>query len=163
VDAARGAEDPPRTGNRDPACVPQGVYPCQGDDTWVALSVRNADEWRRLLTVLGREDETQLDVLEVRRAHARQIDGWITEWTLRHTHRNAMLELQRAGIPAGAVLTNADLLSDPHLAAREFFVTVDHPDTGPFPYVGFPFKLSGTPPAVRRAGPSLGEHNREIL
>jgi crotonobetainyl-CoA:carnitine CoA-transferase CaiB-like acyl-CoA transferase len=74
-----------------------------------------------------------------------------------------MLTLQAAGIPAGAVLTNAELLSDPHLAAREFFVTVDHPDTGPHAYVGFPFKLSQTPPTVRGPGPSLGQHNYEIL
>jgi crotonobetainyl-CoA:carnitine CoA-transferase CaiB-like acyl-CoA transferase len=163
VDAGRGAEDPPRMGNRDPDYVPQGVYPCLGDDTWVALSARNASDWQRLLGVLGHNEQAELHDREARRAHADEIDAWISDWTSRRTPRDAMFELQRAGIPAGAVLTNADLLSDPHLAAREFFVTVDHPDTGPFPYIGFPFKLSCTPPIVQRPAPSLGEHNREIL
>jgi crotonobetainyl-CoA:carnitine CoA-transferase CaiB-like acyl-CoA transferase len=161
--AASGAEDPPRMGNRDPAFAPQGVYPCQGNDAWVAISVRDRADWMRLLGVLGRDDDPALKDLDARQARADEIDNWITAWTSHRTARDAMVELQRAGIPAGAVLTNADLMTDPHLAAREFFVTVNHPDTGPYQYVGFPFKLSETPGEVRRAGPSLGQHNREIL
>jgi crotonobetainyl-CoA:carnitine CoA-transferase CaiB-like acyl-CoA transferase len=162
AEAASGAQDPPRTGNRDRECVPQGVYPCRGEDSWVAVSVRSDDEWRRLAKVLGLPATTPCDA-NTRRAKADEIDGWITAWTSCRTPREAMLELQRAGVPAGAVLTNAELLADLHLAAREFFVTVDHSETGAHPYVGFPFKLSHTPASVRRAGPSLGEHNREIL
>jgi crotonobetainyl-CoA:carnitine CoA-transferase CaiB-like acyl-CoA transferase len=158
-----GVEDPPRMGNRDPVFVPQGVYPCQGEDTWVAISVRSDDEWQKLIRALGLPEGTVHSNADGRRMQADEIDGWIAAWTSVRTPREAMLTLQAAGIPAGAVLTNAELLSDPHLAAREFFVTVDHPDTGPHPYIGFPFKLSATPASVRHPGPSLGEHNHEIL
>ena len=161
--AASGGEDPSREGNRDPVFVPQGVYPCQGEDTWVAISVRSDAEWQKFARALGLPERTEHSDAPGRRMHADEIDGWIASWTSVRTSREAMLELQTAGIPAGAVLTNVELLSDPHLAAREFFVTVDHPDTGPHPYVGFPFKLSATPASVRRPGPSLGEHNKEIL
>jgi crotonobetainyl-CoA:carnitine CoA-transferase CaiB-like acyl-CoA transferase len=161
--AGAGQEDPPRIGNRDPEFAPQGVYPCRGEDSWIAITVRDDTEWRSLQTALGLPDRTDLSDLQWRRTHAREIDRWISAWTLLHTPREAMVELQRVGVPAGAVLTNADLLADPHLAAREFFVTVKHPDTGALPYIGFPFKLSRTPPCVRMPGPSLGEHNHEIL
>ncbi len=66
-------------------------------------------------------------------------------------------------VAAGAVLSNKELLEDPHLEARAFFLTIDHPDTGPHPYVGFPFKLSATPPRVRLPAPSLGANNDDIL
>jgi crotonobetainyl-CoA:carnitine CoA-transferase CaiB-like acyl-CoA transferase len=161
--AGAGEEDPPRMGNRDTEFAPQGVYACRGEDAWIAISVRDDGEWRSLQAALGLPQRTDLSDLQGRRTRAEEIDRWISAWTLVHTPREAMLELQRIGVPAGAVLSNADLLADPHLAAREFFVTVKHPHTGALPYIGFPFKLSRTPPWVRMPGPSLGEHNREIL
>jgi crotonobetainyl-CoA:carnitine CoA-transferase CaiB-like acyl-CoA transferase len=157
--AGAGQADPPRQGNRDPLFAPQGVYRCLGEDAWIAISVRNDAEWRKFQTALGLNHRADLD----RRHDADEIDNLIWAWTSTRTPREAMLEIQRAGVPAGAVLTNAELLADPHLAARDFFVRVSHPDTGPFPYVGFPFKLSRTPPKLRMAAPSLGEHNHEIL
>ena len=33
-------------GNRHHVHAPQGVYPCVGDDSWVAVSVRSDSEWR---------------------------------------------------------------------------------------------------------------------
>ena len=163
--AGSGAADPPRMGNRDPVFVPQGVYPCQGDgdDTWVAISVRSDRDWQKLTGALGLPERDDLSTADARRVHADEIDGWIAAWTSVRAPREAMLTLQSAGVPAGAVLTNMELLADPHLASREFFVTVNHPDTGPHPYVGFPFKLSKSHASIRRPGPSLGEHNREIL
>jgi crotonobetainyl-CoA:carnitine CoA-transferase CaiB-like acyl-CoA transferase len=109
--------------------------------------------------VLGLDENTDED----RVIRQDEIENLISRWTSTRTPREAMLELQCAGVPAGAVLTNVDLLDDPHLAARDFFVSVSHPDTGTFRYVGFPFKLSQTPARLRMAAPSLGEHNREIL
>ena len=38
---------------------------------------------------------------------------------------------------------------------------VDHPEAGSYDYAGLPFRMSETPPALRRA-PLLGEHNAEV-
>jgi len=54
-----------------------------------------------------------------------------------------------------------DVFNDPHLAARGFFVEVDHPYTGPLKYPGANFKMSETEWKAGRA-PLLGEHNREV-
>jgi crotonobetainyl-CoA:carnitine CoA-transferase CaiB-like acyl-CoA transferase len=163
--AAAAADEPAwrRRGNRDPHAVPQGVYPCREPDTWVAVSVGSDDAWRALSRLLGLSDDSSLLTLEGRRSDADAIDDRVATWTRLRDHREAMQELQAVGVAAGAVLSNKELLEDPHLAARHFFQVVDHPDTGPFPYVGFAFQLSHTPPCVRMPGPSLGAHNRDIL
>jgi crotonobetainyl-CoA:carnitine CoA-transferase CaiB-like acyl-CoA transferase len=38
-----------------------------------------------------------------------------------------------------------------------------HPTAGRIPLIGFPYKLSRTPPAIHQPPPCLGEHNREVL
>ena len=69
-----------------------------------------------------------------------------------------------AGIPAGRLFAPADMLDDPHFAAREAIVAIDHPRwpglkmQAPFP------KFSETPGAVRSIAPqAVGEHNDAIL
>ena len=48
------------------------------------------------------------------------------------------------------------------LAARDFFVEVDHKEAGRVKFPGAPYKLSETPWRVKRPAPMLGEHNDEV-
>jgi len=47
---------PKRLGNRDPNMAPHGIYPCQGNDCWVAITVTNDDEWTAFCKVIGNPD-----------------------------------------------------------------------------------------------------------
>ena len=40
-------------GNRHPEMSPQGVYPCRGEDMWLAISVRGDADWQGLCRALG--------------------------------------------------------------------------------------------------------------
>lgn len=71
--------------------------------------------------------------------------------------------LQGAGVRAAPVLTAPELLSDPHLEARGFFETSNHPEMGVLPYPGMSYKLSETPGSIRMPAPLLGQHNEYIL
>jgi formyl-CoA transferase len=71
--------------------------------------------------------------------------------------------LLAAGVPAGPVSDYASALKDPQTAAREMVVEADHPQAGRTKMLGIPVKLSGTPGAVRRPPPTLGQHTREVL
>ena len=66
-------------------------------------------------------------------------------------------------MPAGAVLTNKQLLEDPHFEARGFFEEVTSEDMGPRRYIGMPWKLSDTPVHIRLPSPGLGQHNDFVL
>jgi crotonobetainyl-CoA:carnitine CoA-transferase CaiB-like acyl-CoA transferase len=74
-----------------------------------------------------------------------------------------MREGQRRGLYVAAASTPKDLVNSPHLRARGFWETIDHPELGAaITYPGAPFKFSETPWRVSRRAPLPGEHNREI-
>jgi crotonobetainyl-CoA:carnitine CoA-transferase CaiB-like acyl-CoA transferase len=59
--------------------------------------------------------------------------------------------------------TLADLPPSPQLAAREYFVAVDHPQLGlALEFPGAPVRLSRTPWRIPRAAPEFGEHNQSV-
>ncbi len=70
--------------------------------------------------------------------------------------------LAGAGVPCGACLDTGEVLTDPHLLARDMIVELDHPVRGRFLTVGNPIKLSESPTTITPS-PLLGQHRTEIL
>ena len=66
-----------------------------------------------------------------------------------------------AGVPCGATLDTGEVLTDPHLRARDMIVDVEYPTRGTYQTVGCPVKLSNSPAQVKRP-PLLGEHTAEV-
>jgi benzylsuccinate CoA-transferase BbsF subunit len=166
--AANGDEGA-RRGNRDPWFAPQGVYPCQGADRWVALSVRSDSEWEALCAVTGMPemaaDPRFADGLS-RLAHQDELDALIARWTQTRSAQDVMDCLQAHGIAAGKVNDGRDIFFDPQLIERGFFAPVTHPPPqrlGTRIYPGRPYHFQETPVAIQRPAPLLGEHNREVL
>jgi len=157
---------PERLGNRHPILAPYGCYPCRGEDKWVTIAVSSEEEWQGLCRATGNPDwltDPKLAGHAGRRKNQDELDALIENWTRRRDHYEVMRRLQAAGVPAGAVLDAAGLLSNEHLEARGFFWEIEHPETGRRKYCGLPIKFSATPAAAKRPAPCLGEHNRYVL
>lgn len=157
---------PPRLGNRHYFMVPHGCYPCRGEDKWIAIAVDSDEEWTALCRVMGDPawtKEERFSNKPARRRNQDELDSRIGEWTARHDHIELMHLLQGAGVAAGAVLDQSELMSDPHLKERNYYVDIDHPDTGVRAYPTPPWKMSKTPQREWRRAPLLGEHNRYVL
>ncbi|MEZ5261575.1 MAG: CoA transferase [Acidimicrobiales bacterium] len=160
-------EAPARHGNRGDGAAPQGVYPCRGEDRWLALSVTDDGAWTRLVA-LAAEDGVQTlggegrATLAGRTAQHGAIDAALAAWTAGHDAHELMARLQAQDIPAGVVMANEDLVHDPHLIERGFLATVDQVDAGPLTFPGFPIHFEHHPWRVA-ATPALGQHNEEVL
>jgi benzylsuccinate CoA-transferase BbsF subunit len=153
-------------GNRHRDMSPHGVYPCLGDDMWVAISVSAEDEWLGLCRCIGQPrlaNDSRFQDLESRRLNQAELDQIISTWTLERDHYQVMHMLQAHGVPTGAVLKANETLADPHLEARGFWDVVDHPEAGAYKQTTTPWVLSKSPrlPAVAAAG--LGEHNFQVF
>ncbi len=71
---------------------------------------------------------------------------------------------QQRGFTWGAVRAPEDLLEDGHLQDRGFWKTVEHPELGRhFVYPGEAAIYNGTPWAISRRAPLVGEHTADIL
>ncbi len=63
----------------------------------------------------------------------------------------------------GPLSTAADLWENIQLRARDFWVSLEHPELdATLPYCGPFVKLSETPLTITRRAPLIGEHNEEI-
>ena len=132
-------------GNASPDFVPQGCYPVKGEDRWCVISVENDVQWRVLADLIGRRElcaDVRYATNEMRKKHKAEVDALIAAWTLHEEGRALMERLQAKGVPCGMVQTAQDLLSDPHLAARRFIVTLDHPRLGRIILPGFPIRFT---------------------
>lgn len=87
---------------------------------------------------------------------------WIP-WCMDRKKAEIVALLQSKGVPAAALNTTADLLADPHLRDRQFFIDIEHPVAGTLRYPGPLFRMLATPSAIRRPAPLLGQHNEEVL
>ncbi|MBM2827347.1 MAG: hypothetical protein HW403_1411, partial [Dehalococcoidia bacterium] len=157
-------------GNEHPSLAPHNVYPCQGDDMWIAIAVTSDKEWEALRNAMGdpewARDKRFGDAVS-RWHHREEMDEKIREWTSTWDHYELMLTLQNAGVPAGAVFNSKELFLDPHLKARNFFQKITHPpragSLGTRLYPGVPWKMSEVPERAHDASPTLGQDNREVL
>ncbi len=155
-----------RRGNRHQRHAPQGCYPSFGNDAWMVLCVRTEEEWRGLTEVIGRTDlwiDGGLRSPQGRMARHDEIDAAISEWSSQFDHNEATRLLQAAGVPAGPVLANWELTSNPHFFHRGFYIPIEHPEMGVLPNPGMPWILSQTPGQVRMASPLFAEHNRLVF
>jgi crotonobetainyl-CoA:carnitine CoA-transferase CaiB-like acyl-CoA transferase len=91
------------------------------------------------------------------------LDARIEEWTRCFPVEEVVERLQKAGVPAGAVQDAADIVADPHLAARDYFVPLQHPLIGGMVVDASPIKFRGEPRPSWRPSPLLGEHNRCVF
>jgi crotonobetainyl-CoA:carnitine CoA-transferase CaiB-like acyl-CoA transferase len=72
-------------------------------------------------------------------------------------------KLDAAEVPGGPVYRYEQIMNDPHIAAREMVVEIEHPKIGPMKTIGLPIKTTGELAAIREPAAWLGQHSAEIL
>jgi len=134
----------------------------------VTVAVTTDKNWQCLLTALGRADlktEARFATPLARREHVQVIDEMVAEWLRDRTTADAVAVLQRHQVPAGPVQTLPELITHPHLQARQMVVDLEHPSAGPLRGVkgfGMPIRFVEHPVQFDQPAPLLGAHNEEI-
>ena len=156
----------PRDGNRQRGYC-QGVYPTHTEDAWVALSVRDDNDWSQLVGAMGRPgllEDGRLATADGRAAAHDAFDDVVAAWTRTQSPTNIVAALRERGIPAEEVITPEQMYDVPQLDARGYYEDFEHAITGRHRYPGWPFRISPGPAHHHRfAPPTLGQHNDEVL
>ncbi len=142
--------------------APHGVYRCQGEDRWCAVAVFSQEQWLGFKRALGNPtwaEGKRFATLASRLNNKKALDGLIGDWASKHTAEEVMARLQEQGVAAGVVQNARDLVQDPQLGERGFFVELDHPELGKTISDAVPIRLSETPARYVRAAPLPGQDN----
>jgi crotonobetainyl-CoA:carnitine CoA-transferase CaiB-like acyl-CoA transferase len=140
----------PRLGAGIPYTVPRGTYRT-ADGRWVAVSTSSESVARRVLRLLGVEDDARFTTFAGRVDHREELDARLAEWVVARPAVEVLAAFDAAEAAAAPVLTMADLAADPHVAARGMIEEVDG-----VPMQGLVARLSATPGRIRWAGRPLG-------
>ena len=155
-----------RNGNQLGAGVPGTTYRCHGGgpNDYVFIFVQQ-QMWHPLLRAMGREELTgdpRYETPEARSRNRDEVNALVEAWTSERPKHEVMKILGGAGVPCGACLDTGEVLTDPHLLARDMIVEVEHPVRGRYLTVGNPVKLSASPTTITPP-PLLGQHKQELL
>ena len=154
-----------RTGAILPKIAPSNVYPCKDGEFLIG---GNQDAiFKRLCDAMGRPDlasDLRYATHLARGENQAELDGIISDWTRTMGVDELEALLLEHSVPSGKIYTAADMVKDPHYAAREAIVTVDDPELGPVKMQNTFPKFSATPGSIRKhAARTVGEDTADIL
>ena len=166
LDFAMNTREQAPQGNRSGTAAPCGVYRCAGDEAWVSIAVTSEAEWQGLLRAMGDPEwagESRFGDGYQRWLRREELESLLEGWTRRYTPWQVTEALQAEGVAAFPSLAANQLMADPHLAARDSFPEVAHPEKGRQRGVGPPWRFSETPARLDGWTPSLGEDNEAVF
>jgi crotonobetainyl-CoA:carnitine CoA-transferase CaiB-like acyl-CoA transferase len=153
------------SGNRGQTTAPADTFRTR--DGWVLVSTIGQIHFERW-TKLMEEDHWLTDPRfkdDISRGdNSVLVSERMAAWCSGRTNKEALAELEAAGIPAGPVLSLQQVLDDPHVRAAEYLKLLDYPEMPhAAPVSDIPVRLSTTPAGIRHRPPTLGEHTDGIL
>ncbi len=151
-------------GNRHPLLSPFGLF--KAKDGFVTLAAHFDPWWVKLCDLIGRADlitDPRTATAQARVANRDYVYAQLELYTAAHTKQEIAAVLGGT-IAFGPVNNVAEIMADPHFAARSMIVEVAHPGLDrPIAIAGIPVKMTETPGRVTRRAPLVGEHTDEIL
>jgi formyl-CoA transferase len=162
-----GPDAAPQPFRRSDGPAPGGRWRCKGDgpNDCVMVVIANPAMWQDFCAAVGRPelaDDERFARGGARAANDAALREILEPWFADRTKQEVMEVLGEGGVPVSAVFDTTDVFNDPHLHARDFFTSYDHPTKGELLVMGPPFRMSGSTAPLTRA-PLLGEHSRAVL
>jgi crotonobetainyl-CoA:carnitine CoA-transferase CaiB-like acyl-CoA transferase len=153
-----------RSDNLVPGISPGDQFETK-DGAWIVIHAGADHHFVRLFETIGLPEiahDPAYATLAQRIPAVEPLNALVGAWVAERTAAEVIETLVEAGVAAAKVYSAADIVADPHYAAREDIVTVDDPVVGPIKQPAPIPKLSRTPGRIYRAAPAKGEHNAEI-
>ena len=154
-----------QSGNRSQYAAPGNIY-ATSDGKWASIAASTQSIYERFCTALGLQhlvsDPRFIDnPSRVRNWQA--IDAIVSAAISRLTLEELRSRLHAHEVGFSPIYDAADIFADPHFIARGTIVKVADDELGEVRMQCVVPRFSETPVSVRRAGPSLGQHNDEIF
>ena len=154
---------PEKLGQAHRGSAPYQVF--QTSDGWLTIGAAQQNFFRTLCALVGQPalaDDPRFKSNAERVKNNGLIVEILQAEIVKRSTDEWMVALEAEGIPAGPVLHHDEVFADPQILARGMVAEVTHAKAGRQKTLGVPLKLSATPGSVRRAAPTLGQHDDEV-
>ncbi|WP_146620055.1 CoA transferase [Acuticoccus sediminis] len=155
-----------RTGNRFPMNANIGNIFTTRDGQMLSVSAATPAIARRLLTMVGGEAlsaDPRFATPAARAQHMDELEDLIGDWFARHDGEEALRLVAENDVVVGPIYGAAELMADPHVAARGNIVDVPADGGG---CIAMPAALPRTSDGgadVRSTGPTVGQDRDAVL
>lgn len=152
------------SGNTDVEMAPHGVYPSQGDDSWISIAVSADTEWHALCKVAERDEwvkDERFSSQVARWRNRKELDELLANWTSSHDPWALSDRLQAMNVTAAPVTLARDLSGKKDFPNSGFHQTTNHQHIQRVP--GPAARMDGEEPQIRLPPPDLGANTHEVL
>jgi len=151
-------------GSAHPLSAPYQAF--ETKDGWINLGASNQKLWLKFVELLEDPElaaDPRFKDNAGRMGNLPALVEALTPHFKKRTTAEWLALLEKAGVPAGPVLSIREMHAHPQTIAREMVPELDHPVAGKVQTIGLPVKFSKTPGKVAAPAPLHGQHTREIL
>jgi len=145
---------------------PQAMGRMETSDGYIIMAANDDHHFNAVRDLMGNPDWAQgnewLD-RGYRTHHLMDIAPMMEDWMRKQKKNEVYHKAAKMRIPLGPIYTAKDVMENAQYASRKYFVDVTHPEAGTYPYAGWCYKMTASPPRVSRPAPLLGQHNDEVL
>jgi len=162
----RNLRDKPVHSNRSQfnTMAPHGIYPCIGEDEWIAIACRDDAQWLSLASLINQDWTASCATLDSRLKGQDTLDARMTTWCRTWNKFELQDALRALRIPVGAVQKPSERIDrDPTTGNFGLWPTVEHSAIGAVRVDGQPVHFSRTDWQSKRGAPCLSEHTEEVL
>ncbi|OAI94805.1 CaiB/BaiF CoA transferase family protein [Pseudomonas putida] len=140
--------------------------PYATQDGYICLLAVNDEQWRRVLTAIGRPElleDPRFCRMTERMRNINELYGILGDAISKQPSAYWEKTFAEADVPHGQVRELNELMQDEYLRTTGFFRKVEHPTEGNLVMTSIPVQFSASPGNVRYLPPNLGEHSQEVL
>lgn len=151
-------------GSMNPHEAPMAAFRCK--DGYIIIATVGNEHWQRFCRAVHRPDWAENPEYRTKRQRWEKkyfLQEEIEKITAQYTVKEVGEMMDQERVANSPIFNIKQVIEDPHLKDRGYFVDIDHPVIGKAKIPGVPFKMSETPGSVVRPSPLVGEHNELIL
>ena len=151
-------------GSMNPHEAPMAAFRCK--DGYIIIATVGNEHWQRFCRAVHRPDWAEDPEYRTKRQRWEKkylLQEEIEKITAQYTVKEVGEMMDQERVANSPIFNIEQVIEDPHLKDRGYFVNIDHPVIGKAKIPGIPFKMSETPGSVERPSPLVGEHNELIL
>jgi CoA:oxalate CoA-transferase len=151
-------------GSMNPHEAPMAAFRCK--DGYIIIATVGNEHWQRFCRAVHRPDWAEDPEYRTKRQRWEKkyiLQEEIEKITAQYTVKEVGEMMDQERVANSPIFNIKQVIEDPHLKDRGYFVDIDHPVIGKAKIPGIPFKMSETPGSVERPSPLVGEHNELIL